>query len=171
MENNDPNANLFGEDEEKSIEEIAYAQMYEKNPRRTDALGTLIYEEIENHVESQGLPDEETKRQMIFKMAVNSALDMMMDAVSNEEGMDMSFSLDMLLGVALVNRKYNVDLFKEHEKALAGIKPSEFGTDDEYRLALEDFENSWWDLPQPPLEKRTPNDAIREELDSYGLTD
>ena len=169
---NDPNANLFGDDEEqKSDEDIAYEQMYEKNPKRTDALGSLIYEDIENYVESQDLPDEETKRQMMFKMAVNSVLDMMMDAVSSDVGMDMSFSMDMLLGVALVNKRFKVDLFKEHEKALAGIKPSAFNTDDEYRLALEDFENSWWDIPQPILDKRTPNDAIRGELDSYRLTD
>lgn len=108
---------------------------------------------------------------MLFKMTANSILDMMMDAIPSQDGLDMSYSFDMLLGVALTNRRYGVDLFKEHEKALINVKPSEFGSDDAYRLAIQEFEEKWWDIPQPALDERTPNDAIREMLDKYGLSD
>jgi hypothetical protein len=171
MDPNDPNANLFGKDEEQNEEEIAYNQTYGKNPSRSDAIGILIYEKISEIVDSQENIDEESKRQMIFKMAVNSVLDLVMDSASNDEGMDLSYSVDMFLGVALANMKYEVDLFREHEKALVNIKPSDFKSEDEYRLALDDFENNWWDVPQPILDKRTPNDAIRQALDEYGLAD
>lgn len=172
MDYNDPNASLFGYDEEeKSEEDKAYEQMYEKNPVRVDALGDLMYEEITNIIEKQEGLDEDTKRQMLFKMTANSVLDMMMDAIPSEIAMEMSYSFDMLLGVALTNRKYNVDLFKEHEKALATVQPSKFNSENDYQSALKDFEERWWDIPQPILEKRTPNDAIRELLDRYGLSD
>lgn len=172
MDSKDPNANLFGYDEEeKSEEERAFEQMYEKNPIRVDALGDLIYEEISSLIDSQEGLDDEAKRQMLFKMTANSVLDMVMDAADTDIGIEMSFSFDMLIGVALTNRKYNVDLFKEHEKALTDVKPSKFNSEEEYQMALQDFEESWWDLPQPLLEKRSPNDAIREVLGQYGLSD
>ncbi|NLU45922.1 MAG: hypothetical protein GXX87_03150 [Euryarchaeota archaeon] len=172
MDNNDPNAHLFDREEEQCTdEELICKQLYDKNPVRVDALGDLVYEEVCTIIDGMEGLDAEAGRQMLFKMTANSVLDMVMDAVTPDIGMEISFSFDMLLGVALTNRRYGANLFKEHEKALADMKPSNFETDELYRLALEEFEERWWDLPQPQLGKRTPNDAIKEILSEYGLSD
>jgi hypothetical protein len=170
MEGNDPNAHLFGHEEQDGSDMVC-RQLYDKNPVRVDALGDLIYGELREIIDGMEDLDAEAGAQMLFKMTANSVLDMVMDAVPAEVGLDVSFSFDMLLGVALTNRKHGVNLFKEHEKALAGVRPSGFDTDELYRLALEEFEEKWWDLPQPMLSQRTPNDAIREILSEYGLSD
>lgn len=171
MNKDDPNANLFGAGEdEKSEEEFLFDQMYGKNHARAEALKDLIFDDMTAEIDSQDMP-EEAKREMLFKMTVNSVLDMMMDAVSVEESLDMTFSFDMFMGVAITNKRYGVNLFKEHEKALATVKPSDYGSDEEYRKALEEFEEGWWYIPQPRLDKRHPNDAILESLNLYGLTD
>lgn len=169
MDKNDPNAALFGLDEE-SEEENSAAQTYDKNPGRVDALCDLTFDDIMAAVDVQNMP-EEAKRKMIFKMACNNILDMFMDALEEEDAVEASFGFDMILGVAITNKRFNVDLFKEHTKALASVKPSNFASEEIYEKALEEFESKWWEIPQPKLNKRNPNDAIRESLTKYGLTD
>ena len=170
MDPNDPNAALFGADEEdEGIN--ADKQIYEKNARRADIIGELVYEGISDQIASMNIPDEESKMQAMFMMASHTVLDLVMDALDVDAGLETSFSLDMFLGVALVNKKYNVDLFKEFEKALADVKPSDYPDEELYLKDLEEKKELWWDIPQPILEKRTPNDAIREVLDHSGLSE
>jgi len=171
MDKDDPNANLFGYDEEENIEENAYKQMYEKNPLRVNALANLWYDEMVSLIKAEGDIPEDAKMQLLFNMTANSILDMMADAVPSEMGVDMTFYFDMFMGVALTNKRFGVDLFKEQQKALVEILPSKFPSDEEYKKALTEFEEAWWSIPQPKLEKRNPNDAIRESLDKYGLTE
>ena len=170
MNKDDPNAALFAADEEESEEEMIYNQTYGKNPKRADLLMDLIYKDMIDALDRQNLP-EEAKRQMIFKMTASSLLDMIMDSSELEDGLEVSYSLDMFMGVAHTNVRYNVDLFKEHEKAMLTVKPSDFDSEEAYENALQEFEEKWWYVPQPLLEKRHPNDAIMESLKKYGLTD
>jgi len=167
----DPNADLFGlNDEELSDEEFADKQLYGKTPGRVAALGDLTYDAMIKTIDDMGLP-EEAKRKMIFTMTANSVLDLIFDASPIDLGLEASFCFDMFVGASLTNKKFKVDLFKELEQALFDIKREDFPDNDAYEMALEEFEEKWWEIPQPLLEKRTPNDAIIETLSKYGLTE
>jgi len=167
----DPNADLFGlNDEQLSEEEMIDKQLYEKNPGRVAALADLVYDSLIKELESTDLP-EDAKRKMIFSMAANSVLDIMFDSSPVELGMEASFCFDMYVGASLTNKKFKVDLFKELEQALLDIKGEDFPDEDAHQMALEEFEEKWWEIPQPLLDKRTPNDAILELLSKYGLTE
>ncbi|MCL2147968.1 MAG: hypothetical protein FWH47_01325 [Methanomassiliicoccaceae archaeon] len=170
MDPDDPNAGLFGgDDEELSDEEFLQRQLYDKNPLRVAALSDLCYEEMIEGVDAMDVP-EDAKRKMIFSLAAGSVLDMLCDS-DQEAGLDAMFSFDVFLGVSLTNKRHKVDLFKEHMKALMGVSRGDFPDEDAYENALAEFEERWWDIPQPLLGQRTPNDAIRETLSRYGLTE
>ncbi|MCL2510312.1 MAG: hypothetical protein FWF07_04455 [Methanomassiliicoccaceae archaeon] len=167
----DPNADLFGLNEEEiSEEEMADKQLYEKNPKRVAALADLSYEGLIKTIDEVDVP-EDAKRKMIFSMTANSVLDLLFDACPLDLGLEASFSFDMYVGALLTNKKFKVDLFKELEQALMGIKRDDFPDNEAYGMALEEFEEQWWDIPQPLLDKRNPNDAILETLSKYGLTE
>ena len=167
----DPNADLFGlNDEGPSEAEITEKQLYGKNPNRVAAMADLWYDAMLKEIEGLDVP-EEAKRKMIFSMTANGVLDMMSDSSPEDVGLEVSICFDMFLGVSLTNKRYKVDLFKEHQKALLGIDRGDFPDDNSYKNELQAFEEQWWDIPQPLLDKRTPNDAIRETLSKYGLTE
>jgi hypothetical protein len=167
----DPNADLFGlNDEEFSDEELIDKQLYEKNPRRVSALGDLWYDTMIEEIEKMNIP-EDAKRKMIFSMTANGVLDMIGDSSPVDVGLEVTYCFDMYLGVSMTNKKYKVDLFKEHQKALLSVKRDDFQDDDSYFNALEEFEDQWWEIPQPLLNMRNPNDAIREILSKYGLSE
>jgi hypothetical protein len=167
----DPNADLLGLNEEgPSEEEMIHLQLYEKNPRRVAAVADLWYEAMIKEMEEMEVPEEAVKK-MIFSMTANGILDMISDSSPEDVGLEVSYCFDMYLGVSLTNKRFKVDLFKEHQKALMSVKREEFSDDETYERALEEFEDQWWDIPQPLLDKRTPNDAIRETLSKYGLTE
>jgi len=170
MDQDDPNAGLFGgDDDDITDEEYVQKQLYEKNPLRVAALSDLCYNEMIEGVDGMDVP-EDAKRKMIFSLAANSVLDMICDS-DQETGLEATFSFDVFLGVSLTNKKFKVDLFKEHMKALIGVNRDDFPDDEAYEGALAEFEERWWDIPQPLLGQRTPNDAIRETLSKYGLTE
>jgi len=167
----DPNADLFGlNDEEISEEEMVDRQLYGKTPGRVAALADLVYDQMNKEIDGMDLP-EEAKRKMVFSITANSVLDLIFDSSPIDQGMETSFCFDMYLGASLTNKKFKVDLFKELEQALLGVKREDFQDDDTYELALAEFEEKWWEIPQPLLDKRTPNDAIIEMLSKYGLTE
>jgi hypothetical protein len=167
----DPNADLFGRNEnELSEEEMEEKQLYGKNPGRVAALADLCYDAMVTEIDSMDLP-EEAKRKMVFSMTANSVLDLICDSCPTDIAMEASFSLDMYVGASLTNKKYKVDLFKELQHAIMEIKRDNFPDDEAYEREVEAFEEQWWDIPQPLLDKRNPNDAILEMLSKYGLTE
>ena len=170
MDKDDPNAALFGADEpEEGID--ADKQIYEKNGKRVDVIGHLVFEDLCQQIEDMNIPDEDSRLQAMYMLTAHSVLDLVMDSMGVDEGLEASFSIDMFLGVALVNKKYNVNLFKAFEKALAEVLPSNFPDEETYLRTLEEFKETWWDIPQPILDSRTPNDAIRMALDEFGLSE
>lgn len=167
----DPNADLFGRcEDEISEEEMEEKQLYGKNPGRVAALADLCYDAMAAEIDGLDLP-EDAKRKLIFSMTANSVLDLICDSCPADVALEASFCLDMYMGASLTSKKYKVDLFKEHHQALMGIKREDFPDDEAYEREVEGFEERWWDIPQPLLDKRTPNDAIIEMLSKYGLTE
>ena len=171
-DNIDPNAALFGDDEPEMSPEEAHDEMvYGKNPRRVEALTDLFGRDlIKSVVENPELP-EEAKREMIFKLTAQSVLDMIMDSLAPDTAEEVAQCVDGFTGVAIVNKKFGVDLYKELNEALGEVKREDGESDEEYDRKLDDASNQWWSIPQPLLNKRTPSDAIREQMAKYGLED
>ncbi len=164
----DPNSGLFSAGEEKSEEELLYEQLFGKNPNRVSAMKELWYNELLESIDMEEIP-EDAKRELVFKMTANAVLDMVMECTTPDLTEELSYAFDSYVGVALTNKKFGVDLFKEQQKALLSVDPKNFADDEEYERALRSFEEEWWSIPQPRLNKRNPNDAIIENLKRYGL--
>lgn len=169
----DPNADLFGSSEEEESQgaqqKALLDHVFGKNPKRVIALEKLWYDDMTEKIKNMELPSEEAKLQMVFNLTAGGLLDMFADSQDSSTAPDMMTDFDIFMGVALTNKRFGVDLFKEHDKALLNISPSKFKDDEEYQRTVADFEDAWWDLAQPPLGGRTPNDAIKETLRLYEL--
>ena len=166
----DPNAMLFGGEEDgKTEEERAVEYVYGKNPNRVSALNDLWFDELLKKIESLDLPDEKAKIKMAFKLTAGAVLDMLADSQPPEAAPDVMSDFDIFMGVALTNKKFNVSLFEEQQKDLMQIDREKFHDAEEYARALSDFEDTWWEIGQPLLNGRNPNDAIKETLKKYGL--
>ncbi len=170
MTENDPNAGLFGNQSDEATEDEIIEYVFGKNANRVEAITDLWYADLKKKVEEMDLPDDGAKMDAVFKLAIGGLLDMFADAQNPEVAPDVMNDFDLFLAVALVNKKYNVNLFAEQQKALDGVDRSKFSSDEEYAEALSRAEDIWWEISQPMLEKRNPNDAIRETLGKYGLT-
>ena len=89
-----------------------------------------------------------------------------LDADTREE---VCACLDGYIGMCLVNKKFEVDLFGELSKALMGVERQDGESDEDFDRRLGDMEEYWWTVAQPKLNGRNPNDAISEETRRYGL--
>ena len=168
----DPNAALFGDDGPDMSPEEAHEEMvYGKNPRRVEALMDLFGKDLVKSVDENPELPEEAKREMIFKLTANSMLDMIMDSLAPDTAEEVAQCLDGFTGVAIVNKKFGVDLYKELNKALGTVKKEDGESEEDYDRKLDDASDRWWSIPQPLLNKRTPSDAIREQMAKYGLED
>ena len=112
---------------------------------------------------------EEAKRQLIFKMTANSVLDVIVESLAPETAEEVTSCLDGFLGMSLVNKKNQVDIMAELRKAVLSVKQDTGESDEDFERRLSDMEDAWWSIPQPLLNGRTPDDAIREEMRRYGL--
>ena len=168
MTEQDPNAGLFGDEDASENEVIEY--VFGKNPNRVSAITDLWFDDMMKTVEGMELPDEAAKMKAVFKLTAGGLLDMLADSQNPEDAPDVMSDFDMFLAVALTNKIHNINLFAEQQKALETVDRSKFATDEEYAEAVSRAEDVWWEIPQPLLDKRNPNDAIRETLNKYGLT-
>ena len=172
MDPNDPNAALFGANEPEPTPEEAFGEyVFGKIPNRVSAIFDLVYNNITKEID--GIPDlpEEGKRQMIFKLTSEAILNMVLQCVGPDIAEEVAIDLDSFIGLNCVNTRFQVDLISEVQKALVSVKQEEDESDEDFERRLGDLENQWWDIPQPLLNKRTPNDAIREEMNKYGLNE
>ena len=166
----DPNASLFGGDEpEESPEDAFLKETFGKNPNRTSAISDIFLEEMMQTVDEDTDMPEEAKRDLIFKMTANSVLDMIMESLDPDTAMEVSSCLDGFLGMCLVNKRNHVDIMGELRKAVMNVKQDTGESDEDYERRLSDMEDAWWSIPQPILNGRNPDDAIREEMKRYGL--
>ncbi len=165
----DPNTGLIEqvfEDEDVNVEK----QLWEKNPRRSQALADLWYDELQKAV-SEGTEDEEGRKHLSFLMSVNSVLDLIMECVPEDLALEVSYALDHTVALALVNKKYDCDLLEEEKKAVSIVKREDYETDDDFKRAVEAIDDHWWSISQPQLDMRNANDAILEMLAKYKLNE
>ena len=165
----DPNTGLIEqvfEDDEVNLNK----QIWEKNPRRSQAMADLWYDELQKAVEEE-TQDEEGKKHIAFLMSVNSVMDMIMGCVPDDIALEISYALDHTIALALVNKKYDCDLLEEEKKAVSIVKREDYDTDDDYARAIEAIDDHWWTISQPQLDMRNANDAILEMLAKYKLNE
>ena len=166
----DPNAGLFGEPEpEKSPEEILNEYSFGKNPNRAVAIETLFGKRLMDETMADNKLPVEGKMSFVFKATVHGVLDMIMESLQPEYREEVATSLDSFIGLNLVNQRFGVDLVNTVMEELSKIEPQAGESDDMFEKRLMDMEEAWWNIPQPLLNGRNPNDAIREEMNKYGL--
>ena len=73
------------------------------------------------------------------------------------------------MGMNLVNQRFKVDLIQAVMEELQKIEQNPGESDEQFEERLSVMEEGWWSIPQPILNGRNPNDAIREEMAKYGL--
>ena len=166
----DPNAGLFGEPEpEKSPEELLNEYAFGKNPNRAVAMETLFGKRlIDDTLADDKLPVE-GKLSFVFKATAHGVLDMIMECLPPEYREEVAVSLDSFIGMNLVNQKFQVDLVSAVMEELQKIEQESGESDEQFETRLSAMEEGWWSIPQPILNGRNPNDAIREEMNKYGL--
>ena len=155
---------------EDSPEVVAEKQLFMKNPARAQALRDLMYDSLKKHLDDQKIPAER-REEMMFILIANSVMDLLFDAPTTDIAMESSYCFDEMLGMALANKKYEVDIIAEAKKAVESVKREDFGSDEEYMEGMREFEERWWDMGQPALGMRSPNDAIYEMLGKYKLNE
>lgn len=166
----DPNAALFGGDEpQEDPQETLMKQLFGRNPNRTSALSDLFYKEMMESLETEEALPEEAIRQLIFKMAINSAFDIVMECLDPDMAYEVSSNLDSYIGMCLVNKNFGVDLISEMRKALMSLEKEDGEDDEQFDKRLSDAEEGWWYIAQPKLNMRNPNDAMHEAMRKYGL--
>lgn len=170
MTEENPNAGLFGDDNEEATQEEILDYVFGKNANRVEAVTDLWYADLKKKIDEMDLPDDAAKMQAVFKLTAGSLLDMVADAQDPQIAPEVMNAFDLILAIGLVNKRYNVNLLAEQQKALEAIDPDKFQDEKEYAEALSRAEDVWWEIAQPLLDMRNPNDAIRETLAKYGLT-
>jgi len=165
-----PNAGLFGDDEpEKSPEELLNDYTFGMNPNRAVAMQTLFGNRlIQDTMNDEKLPVE-AKMSFIFKATAHGILDMIMECLDPEYREEVATSLDSFIGLNLVNQRFKVDLVQAVMEELQKVEQESGESDEEFEIRLSSMEEGWWNIPQPVLNGRNPNDAIREEMGRYGL--
>ncbi len=166
----DPNAGLFGDPEpEKSAEELLNEYAFGKNPNRAVAMETLFGKRLMEETMADDKLPIEGKMSFVFKATAHGVLDMIMECLTPEYREEVAVSLDSFIGMNLVNQKFGVDLVNAVMEELQKIDQKPGESDDQFEQRLSAMEEGWWSIPQPILNGRNPNDAIREEMGKYGL--
>ncbi|MBR2394200.1 MAG: hypothetical protein IKC93_04580 [Candidatus Methanomethylophilaceae archaeon] len=155
---------------EESPEVIAEKQLFKKNPARAQALRDLMFDSLQAHIDGMNVPAEK-RDEMMFILIANSVMDLIFDAPTTDIAMESSYCFDEMLGMALANKKFEVDIIAEAKKAVESVKREDFPSDEAYLEGLQAFEERWWDMGQPALGMRSPNDAIYEMLGKYKLNE
>jgi hypothetical protein len=156
---------LFEEEPEIPVEE----QLWGKNPRRAQLLRDLWFDLIAEQINEEKELPEDAKRELLFMMTVNSVLDMVLESLPDDMSLELSYCLDHMMGLSVVNRKYDVDLLEANYEVVSKIKREDYVTDEEFEAAVSEKEEKWWTVGKQLLGGRSPNDAIAEALSRYGL--
>lgn len=94
---------------------------------------------------------------------------MIMECLQPEYREEVATSLDSFIGLNLVNHRFKVDLVNAVMEELQKVQQDPGESDENFEKRLTAMEEGWWEIPQPILNGRNPNDAIREEMGKYGL--
>lgn len=155
---------LFEKEETIELE----TQIWGKNPRRSQALKDLWFKLMSESIDEENKP-EPAKRELLFLMTANNVMDMIMESVPDELALEISYCFDSLIGLSMVNSRFEVDLVESNYEVLEKIKREEHASDEAYEATVKDVDERWWTVGKQHLGGRSPNDAIAEELSKYGL--
>ena len=145
------------------------AQLWGKNPSRTQLLRDLWFDSMIEELSEDKDMDDDAKRQLLFVMTANAVLDMVMESIPDDMSVELSYCLDHMLGLAAVNKRYDVDLLEANYGVITKIKRDDYKTSEEFEAAILEKEEKWWSVGKQLLGGRSPNDAIAEALSKYGL--
>ncbi len=155
---------LFANDETIELEQ----QIWGKNPSRSRALQSLWFDLMCESIDEEDMP-EKGKRELLFLMAVNNAMDMIMEAIPDEMALELTYCFDSMIGMSLVNKRFSVDLLDNNYNVISKLKREDYESDEAFQEAVQDIDHRWWTIGKQLLGGRSPNDAITEELGKFGL--
>jgi len=155
---------MFEEDDSIPVEN----QLWGKNPKRVEALKDVWFKDMTEFMDENKVP-EKGRNEMVFNMAVNSLLDMIMESLPLEDALELSYAFDHMLGVFVANQRYGVDILDAAYQSMTKVDREEFDSDEDFEKALAEREEKWWTVGKQILSGRSPNDVIIEALSRYGL--
>ncbi|MCL2607032.1 MAG: hypothetical protein FWD92_00530 [Methanomassiliicoccaceae archaeon] len=164
-ENEETINDLFAENQDVPPE----LQLWEKNPKRTHLIRDIWFNQMNEQVDEENEMPEEAKRELLFMMAVNSVLDIVMESLPEDRAVSFSYFLDHMLGLTAANQRYGVDLLETSYEIVAKVYREDYDTDEEFEEAVMEKEEKWWTVGKQQLGGRSPNDVIAEALSRYGL--
>lgn len=156
------------EDLVEDLDTLAERVIFGKNQNRSCALRDAWLPSLMEAISDKSVP-EESREEMLFLNLTNALLDMTMDVVPEEMALAYARNLDDYITVTLVNQKYEVDLLKTFREDFVKSEGGNFTTEENLVSALSQFEEKWWNAPRDDLEGKTPNDALEEMAEKYGL--
>jgi len=163
-DNGDTINDLFGKEDSIELEQ----QIWGKNPRRSQALKSLWFDLMSQSINEDDQP-EDAKRELLFLMTANNVMDMIMESVPDDLALEITYCFDSMIGMSMVNKRFEVDLVDANFEVLKKLKREDYGTDEEFEAAIRDVDHRWWTVGKQLLGGRSPNDAISEELGKFGL--
>ena len=152
----------------EDLDSIAESVIFGKNQNRTYALRDVWFPSLMEVINDKSVP-EESRTEMLFLTLTNALLDMTMDVVPEDMALTYARNLDDYITVTIVNSKYGVDLLKTFREDFKRKEGENFATEEKLVAALSKFEEEWWATPRDDLEGKTPNDAVEEMAEKYGL--
>jgi hypothetical protein len=152
----------------EDMDSIAESVIFGKNQNRTYALRDVWFPSLMEVINDKSVP-EESREEMLFLTITNALLDMTMDVVPEDMALTYARNLDDYITVTVVNSKYGVDLLKTFREDFKRKEGENFATEEKLVAALSKFEEEWWSTPRDDLEGKTPNDALEEMAEKYGL--
>jgi hypothetical protein len=152
----------------EDLDSIAESVIFGKNQNRTYALRDVWFPSLMEVISDKSVP-EESRTEMLFLTLTNALLDMTMDVVPEDMALTYARNLDDYITVTIVNSKYGVDLLKTFREDFKKKEGENFATEEKLVAALSKFEEEWWSTPRDDLEGKTPNDAVEEMAEKYGL--
>jgi len=155
---------MFEEEDSVPIEN----QLWGKNPKRVEALRNVWFKDMTEFMDENKVP-EKGRNEMVFSMAVNSLLDMIMESLPLEDALELSYAFDHMLGVFIANQRYGVDILDAAYQSMTKVNREEFDSDEDFEKAIAEREEKWWTVGKQILSGRSPNDVIIEALSRYGL--
>jgi len=152
----------------EDLDSIAESVIFGKNQNRTYALRDVWFPSLMEVINDKSVP-EDSRAEMLFLTLTNALLDMTMDVVPEDMALTYARNLDDYITVTIVNSKYEVDLLKTFREDFKKKEGENFATEEKLVAALSKFEEEWWSTPRDDLEGKTPNDAVEEMAEKYGL--
>jgi hypothetical protein len=152
----------------EDLDTLAEGVIFGKNQNRTYALRDVWFPSLMEVINDKSVP-EESREEMLFLTLTNALLDMTMDVVPEEMALAYARNLDDYITVTIVNNKYGVDLLKTFREDFRKKEGENFATEEKLVAALSKFEEEWWSTPRDDLDGKTPNDALEEMAEKYGL--